>query len=44
MLVERSHKLFPVSADYVGLSISTGADEKIIVESEGNEIKGARLE
>lgn len=44
VLVERSHKLFPVSADYVGLSISTAADEKIIVESEGNEIKGARLE
>ena len=44
MLVERSHKEFPVSADYVGLSISTGIDEKIIVETEGDKILGARLE
>lgn len=32
VLVERSHKEFPVSPDYVGLSISTAADELIIVE------------
>lgn len=44
VLVERSHKEFPVSADYVGLSISTGIDEKIIVETEGDKILGARLE
>ncbi len=44
VLVERSHKEFPVSADYVGLSISTGVDEKIIVETEGDKILGARLE
>ncbi|MEO6221438.1 MAG: phosphoribosyltransferase family protein [Ginsengibacter sp.] len=43
-LVERSHKEFPVSPDYVGLSISTGLDEKIIVVTEGSEIAGARLE
>jgi len=43
VLVERSHKQFPVSPDYVGLSISTAADEKIIVEAEGNKITGARL-
>jgi len=44
VLVERSHKQFPVSPDYVGLSVSTALDEKIIVETEGEEIAGARLE
>jgi pyrimidine operon attenuation protein/uracil phosphoribosyltransferase len=44
VLVERSHKEFPVSPDYVGLSVSTAPDEKIIVETEGDEILGARLE
>lgn len=43
VLMERSYKQFPVSPDYVGLSISTAADEKIIVEAEGNKITGARL-
>ena len=44
VLVERSHKEFPVSPDYVGLSISTALSEKIIVETEGREIMGARLQ
>lgn len=44
VLVERSYRQFPVSPDYVGLSISTTADEKIIVEAERNEISGARLQ
>ena len=44
VLVERSHREFPVSPDYVGLSVSTGLDEKIIVETKGNEVVGARLE
>jgi pyrimidine operon attenuation protein / uracil phosphoribosyltransferase len=44
VLVARSYKEFPVSPDYVGLSISTAADELIIVEANGNEILGARLE
>ena len=43
VLVERSYKTFPVSPDYVGLSISTAMDEKIIVETKGDEILGARL-
>ncbi len=43
VLVERSHKEFPVYPDYVGLSVSTALDEKIIVETEGAEIIGARL-
>lgn len=44
VLVERSHKQFPVAPDYVGLSVSTAANEKIIVEAQGNEITGARLQ
>jgi pyrimidine operon attenuation protein / uracil phosphoribosyltransferase len=44
VLVGRSHKEFPVSPDYVGLSVSTALNEKIIVETEGGEIIGARLE
>ncbi len=44
VLVERSHKEFPVSADYVGLSISTALSEKIIVETEEGKILGARIE
>ncbi len=44
VLVERSHKEFPVSPDYVGLSVSTGLDEKIIVETKDDEIIGAHYE
>jgi pyrimidine operon attenuation protein/uracil phosphoribosyltransferase len=44
VLVERSHKEFPVSPDYVGLSISTALSEKIIVETEAGEIAGGRIE
>ncbi len=44
VLVERSHKEFPVLSNYVGLSISTGLAEKIIVETENGEILGASLE
>jgi len=43
VLVERSHKEFPVAPDYVGLSIATATDERIIVEANGKEILGARL-
>ena len=44
VLVERSHKEFPVSPDYVGLSVSTALSEKITVETDGQEITGARIE
>lgn len=44
VLVERSYKEFPVSPDYVGLSVSTALTEKIIVETSNEEIEGARLE
>lgn len=43
VLVERSHKEFPVAPDYVGLSVATATDEKIIVETNGIEILGAKL-
>lgn len=44
VLVERSHKEFPVSPDYVGMSVATALSEKIIVETENEIILGARLE
>jgi len=43
VLVERSHKLFAVQPDYVGLSIATTLQEHITVETSGNEITGAWL-
>lgn len=43
-LVERTHKLFPVAVDYVGLSVSTTLQENIIVEVAAGEVLGARLE
>ena len=43
VLVERTHKAFPVTSDYVGLSIATTLEEHIIVEVEGNEINGAYM-
>jgi pyrimidine operon attenuation protein/uracil phosphoribosyltransferase len=43
VLVERSHKLFPVQTDYTGLSIATTLQEHIDVEAEGEELTGAWL-
>lgn len=43
VLVERSHKLFAVQPDYVGLSVATTLQEHISVEVEGDEITGAWL-
>jgi pyrimidine operon attenuation protein/uracil phosphoribosyltransferase len=38
VLVERTHKLFPVSADFVGLSLATTIHEHISVQlNEGEE-------
>ena len=42
-LVERTHKLFPVELNYVGLSVSTSADENIAVIVENGEIMGAEM-
>ncbi|RZK30427.1 MAG: phosphoribosyltransferase [Hymenobacter sp.] len=44
VLVERSHKAFPVQADYVGLSIATTLQEHIYVEVEQGEINGAWMD
>lgn len=44
VLVERSHKRFPVSPDFTGLSVATALSERIVVETENGEITGARLE
>lgn len=44
VLVERSHKAFPVQPDYTGLSLSTTLQEHIYVEVDGDQVKGAWLE
>lgn len=44
VLVERTHKTFPISADYVGLSVATTLQEHIFVESANDEIMGAYLQ
>lgn len=43
-LVERTHKAFPVKADYVGISIATTLQEHIYVEVEGDAIMGAYMD
>ncbi len=43
VLVERSHKKFPVFSDFVGLSLSTTLQDHITVETEGNTVTGAWL-
>jgi pyrimidine operon attenuation protein/uracil phosphoribosyltransferase len=44
VLVERTHKAFPVKPDYVGLSVATTLQEHIYVEVDGEVVKGAWLE
>jgi pyrimidine operon attenuation protein/uracil phosphoribosyltransferase len=44
VMVERSHKKYPVQADYVGLSLSSTLQEHIYMEVEGERITGAYLE
>ncbi len=43
VLVERSHKLFAVQPDYVGLTVATTLQEHISVETDGEKITGAWL-
>lgn len=43
VLVERSYKEFPISPDYIGMSVATALSERIVVETNGNEIMGADL-
>ncbi len=44
VMVERTHKAFPVNSDYVGISVSTTLQEHIYVEVAGSEVRGAWLE
>ena len=44
VLVDRSHKSFPVSADIVGLTISTTLQEHITVETAGKDITAVYLQ
>lgn len=44
VLVERSHKEFAISPDYTGMSVATALSERIIVETKGKEVVGARFE
>ncbi|HMH20816.1 MAG TPA: phosphoribosyltransferase family protein [Puia sp.] len=44
VLVERTHKAFPVEPDYKGLSLATTLQEHIYVEVEGDRVIGAWLE
>lgn len=43
VLVARSHKLFAVQPDYVGLSVSTTLQEHIVVDTRDGAITGAWL-
>lgn len=43
VLVDRTHKSFPVVVDYTGHSLSTTLQEHILVEIRGDEISGAYL-
>lgn len=43
-LVERTHKLFPVNTDYVGLSVATTLQDHIYVEVDGERVLGAWME
>ena len=42
-LVERSHKLFPVTSDYVGISLASTLQEHIFVEVDETQVLGAYL-
>lgn len=44
VMVERTHKAFPVNSDYVGISVATTLQEHIYVEVDGSVVKGAWME
>lgn len=44
VLVERSHKTFPVHPDYVGLSMATTLQEHIYVEVDDKDVLGAFIQ
>lgn len=43
VLVERTHKKFPIHVNYVGLSIATTNQENIVVDVQDGEVMGASL-
>jgi pyrimidine operon attenuation protein/uracil phosphoribosyltransferase len=43
VLVDRKHKFFPLSVDFVGYSLATMQQEMVMVDVEGDEIKSAYL-
>lgn len=44
VMVERTHKAFPVNSDYVGISVATTLQEHIYVEVDGTSVTGAWME
>lgn len=44
VLVERTHKAFPVQIDYVGMSVATTLEEHIYVEVKEGDLTGAYME
>ena len=44
VLVERTHKKFPIDVNYVGLSIATTNQENIVVDVKAGEVMGAYIE
>jgi pyrimidine operon attenuation protein / uracil phosphoribosyltransferase len=44
VLVDRTHKQFPIQADYVGFSLASTLQEYIDLDVENGEIKGAWME
>lgn len=44
VLVERTHKAYPVQVDYVGLSVATTLEEHIYVEVSEGELTGAYMQ
>jgi pyrimidine operon attenuation protein/uracil phosphoribosyltransferase len=44
VLVERSHKAYPIHPDFVGHRLATTLSENVVVEVDGDEILGAYLQ
>ncbi|ANH83778.1 phosphoribosyltransferase [Niabella ginsenosidivorans] len=43
VLVERTHTLYPITADYKGISLATTLQDHIYVEIDGDKVTGAYL-
>jgi len=43
-LVERTHKKFPITVDYVGMSVATTSEQNIVVEVDDGKVIGALLQ